>query len=336
MNAAPLLAASDLRVHHRGRGRGRTIRAVDGVDFELPRGGRLALVGESGSGKSTLAGALVGLNPVTSGSLRFDGSELAGLSPRGWAPFRRRIQVVFQDPVSTLDPHQRIGALLREPLDVHRIGKPRERRMRALTLLEAVGLETWHHDRYPHEFSGGQAQRIALARALMVQPELLVCDEPLSALDASISAKIVNLLAGLVERFGLTLIFITHDLGLARYLCDEVAVMYLGHVVEHGPRELLLQTPNHPYTRALLSAVPVPDPRVERHRERTVLAGEVPSPSDPPEGCVFHTRCPERARVPGERCAREVPALVPLAPGSAASPARVACHLVDVPPGRDG
>jgi oligopeptide/dipeptide ABC transporter ATP-binding protein len=324
-----LLEVRGLTVHFAGTRRGRPVRAVDGVDLDLPRRGRLALVGESGSGKSTVAETLVGLNRPTAGSIRFDGHDLSGLSQPAWAPFRRRIQIVFQDPLSTLDPHQRIGSILREPLDVHRIGKPRERRMRALALLEAVGLESWHHDRYPHEFSGGQAQRIALASALMVEPELLICDEPLSALDASISAKIVNLLSDLAARFGLALVFITHDLGLARYLCEQVAVMYLGRVVERGPREVVLQTPTHPYTRALLSAAPVPDPRVERHRERIVLHGEIPSPVDPPPGCPFHTRCPERERVPGDRCRTEVPPLHELS--LAAGTVRCACHLSAAP-----
>ena len=320
-----LLEVRDLAVHFRPR-RGRAVvRAVDGVSFELARGGRLALVGESGCGKSTTAQALVGLHAPARGSLCFDGHELARLGARAWRPFRRRIQIVFQDPSQTFDPRLRIGAILREPLDVHRIGKPRERRMRALALLEAVGLETRFFDRFPHELSGGQAQRVALGRALMVEPELLICDEPFSALDASVRAQIVNLLRDLVARFDLALLFITHDLGLARFLCDEAAVMYLGRIVEHAPREVLFAHPSHPYARALLAAAPLPDPAAERRRARVVLAGEVPSPAAPPSGCAFHPRCPERAAVPADRCARAIPPLLPLEVGGALT--RVACHL---------
>jgi oligopeptide/dipeptide ABC transporter ATP-binding protein len=321
----PLLEVRDLAVHFPPRRGSGKVRAVDGVSFELDRGAKLALVGESGSGKSTTAQALVGLHLAARGSLRFDGHELAGLRQRAWRPFRRRIQIVFQDPATTFDPRQTVGAILRQPLDVHRVGKPRERRMRALAVLEAVGLETRFYSRFPHELSGGQAQRVALARALVIEPELLICDEPLSALDASVRAQIVNLLRDLVERFELALIFITHDLGLARFLCEQVAVMYLGRLVERGPREVLLAQPTHPYTRALLSAVPYPDPAAERARARVFLAGEVPSPSNPPSGCAFHPRCPERAAVPGERCSGELPALLPLEVLGAQ--VQVACHL---------
>ena len=320
----PLLSISDLEVHFDGPRGGAPVRAVDGLSLSLSRGDRLALVGESGCGKSTTAKALMGLVRATAGSIRFDGEELVGLSQRALNPFRRRVQMVFQDPRSTLDPRQRIGRIVREPLDVHRVGKLRERRMRVLAALEAVGLETWHYGRYPHEFSGGQAQRIALARALVIEPELLICDEPLSALDASVRAKTVNLLVSLVERFDTALLFISHDLALARYLCDQVAVMYLGQVVEQGPREVLLERPTHPYTRALLSAVPVPDPGVERRRRRTLLHGEVPSPSAPPSGCRFHPRCVERDGVEGDRCATEAPALRPAGDGRT----RSACHLL--------
>ena len=330
--SAPLLEVRDLCVHfpaHRGRrgrrGRGPLVRAVDGVSFDLERGAALGLVGESGCGKSTTALALVGLQRPTSGSLRLDGRELASLSQREWKPIRRRVQMVFQDPLASLDPRRHVGRIVMEPLDVHGIGKPRERRMRALALLDAVGLATRHYGLYPHELSGGQCQRAAIARALALEPELLVCDEPMSSLDVSIQAQLVNLLNDLAGRFSLSMLFVSHDLSVVRQICDRIAVMYLGRVVELAERDPLFEHPRHPYTRALLSAVPQPDPAVERGRVRTLLQGEVPSPSTPPPGCHFHPRCPSRERVEGDRCAREVPALLelPFDP-----PRSCACHLV--------
>ncbi len=327
--SAPLLAVRDLvkrfplgRAGLLGRPR-HWVHAVEGVSFELERGQTLGLVGESGCGKSTVARAILGLHPPTSGSVRLDGVELVGLSRRAWLPHRRRMQMIFQDPYGSLDPRQTVGSILAEPLTIHRIGKPRERRLRAMALLDVVGLDPRFVQRYPHEFSGGQRQRIGIARALALEPELLACDEPVSALDVSIQAQIVNLLKELRERFGLALIFIAHDLAVVRHLCERVAVMYLGRIVELAPRDALFAAPAHPYTRALLSAVPIPDPTRERARRRIVLEGDVPSPTAPPSGCAFHPRCPERAQVPGERCSRERPELQPHALGIRA------CHLPD-------
>ena len=328
MSAAPLLCVRGLKKHFPigrrgvfGRPAG-VVRAVDGVDFEIERGGSLGLVGESGSGKSTTARTLLGLHKATAGSVRLDGAELVGLSRRAWRPHRRRMQIIFQDPHASLDPRQTVGSILAEPLVIHGIGTRRQRLERSLALLDAVGLSTRHMNLYPHEFSGGQRQRIGIARALALEPDLIVCDEPVSALDVSIQAQIINLLKELQQRFGLAYLFIAHDLAVVRQLCERVAVMYLGRIVENAPRDELYARPRHPYTRALLSAIPSPDPLTERERRRIVLAGDVPSPAAPPPGCAFHPRCFERERVPGERCRRELPVLSACAPGHA-----VACHL---------
>jgi oligopeptide/dipeptide ABC transporter ATP-binding protein len=302
----------------------RAIHAVQGVSFDLERGRALGLVGESGSGKSTTARMVVGLLTPSSGSIRLDGVELVGRSRAEWFAHRRRMQMIFQDPHASLDPRQTVESILTEPLAIHRLGKPRERRVRVLGLLEAVGLEASVLDRYPHEFSGGQRQRIGIARALALEPELLVCDEPVSALDVSIQAQIVNLLKDLEERFDLAYLFIAHDLAVVRSLCDTIAVMYLGRVVEHAPRDELFAHPRHPYTQALLSAIPIANPTIERERERIVLLGDPPSPAMPPSGCAFHPRCRERVRVAGDRCARERPELADALDGACA-----ACHLVE-------
>ncbi|MAE46507.1 MAG: oligopeptide ABC transporter ATP-binding protein OppF [Planctomycetes bacterium] len=286
------------------------LRAVDGVSFQIEKGGSLGLVGESGCGKSTCARTIVGLHPATSGSVRYEGVELTSLSRQGWAPYRRKIQMIFQDPYASLDPRQTVAQILDEPLKLFGLGRPRERRLRVLALLEAVGLNPRHVQRYPHEFSGGQRQRIGIARALAGEPDLIVCDEPVSALDVSIQAQIVNLLGELRERFDLAYLFIAHDLAVVRHLCDRIAVMYLGRLVEEAQRDELFKNPSHPYTKALLSAVPYPDPEVERTRERIVLGGDVPSPLTPPSGCPFHPRCHQVGEVSGDRCSREVPALV--------------------------
>ncbi len=324
--SAPLLSVRDLRVHYAGRSarRAAPVRGVDGVSFELEPGGSLGLVGESGCGKSSLARALIGLERASAGSIRLDGVELCGLAPRRWRAVRRRVQMVFQDPYSSLDPRQTVAASLTEPLAIHSIGRRRERLARALSLLEAVGLGAIHLERYPHELSGGQRQRVAIARALALEPELLVLDEPLSALDVSVRAQVLQLLRDLRERFGLTYLFIAHDLALVRLLCADVAVMYLGRLVEVAPRDELFGAPRHPYTQGLLSAVAVPDPARARRRARSAPIGEVPSPSAPPSGCRFHPRCPERQHVPEDRCAREEPEL---AAPSSVSATRVACHL---------
>jgi len=325
--SAPLLEVRDLAKHFPVGRRGifsderRVLRAVDGVSFDLKRGQTLGLVGESGCGKSTTARAIIGLHPTTSGSVKLDGVELTSLSRSGWLPYRRRIQMIFQDPYASLDPRQTVSSILTEPLTIHRLSKPKERKLRAMALLDAVGLNPRHIDRYPHEFSGGQRQRIGIARALALEPELLLLDEPVSALDVSIQAQIVNLLGELQERFNLAYLFIAHDLAVVRHLCDEVCVMYLGRIVEQAPRDELFESPQHPYTKALLSAVPHPNPHTERTRERIVLTGDVPSPLDPPSGCTFHPRCAHVSEVPEERCARECPALVTHEGRSSA------CHL---------
>lgn len=329
MSGAPFLEVRDLHKHFPtgkrdlfGKSTG-SLRAVDGVSFELERGESLGLVGESGCGKSTTARTIIGLQAATSGSVKLDGVELTGLSRRGWMPYRRRIQMIFQDPYASLDPRQTIGSILAEPLAIHGLGKPKDRRVRALALLDAVGLHARHLNRYPHEFSGGQRQRIGIARALALEPELIICDEPVSALDVSIQAQVINLLRDLQERFGLAYLFIAHDLAVVRHICRRVAVMYLGRVVEIADRDDLYGAPRHPYTQALLSAVPEPDPIREQSRERIVLEGDVPSPSDPPSGCTFHPRCRERERVDGDRCRTEAPQLVASQPANR----RVACFL---------
>lgn len=321
--SAPLLEVRDLHKHFEVGspglfgGQQEILRAVDGVSFELGRGETLGLVGESGCGKSTCARTLVGLYPPTSGQVLYEGEEISGLSHRDRAPFRRKIQMIFQDPYASLDPRQTVSSILTEPLRIHRLARPRQRRLRAMQLLDAVGLNPRHIHRFPHEFSGGQRQRIGIARALALEPDLIICDEPVSALDVSIQAQVVNLLGELQARFNLAYLFIAHDLAVVRHICDRVAVMYLGKVVEIAERDALFDDPRHPYTRALLSAVPHPDPRIERGRERIVLEGDVPSPLDPPTGCRFHPRCVERGQVTGDRCATLEPVL-----GS-----RSACHL---------
>jgi oligopeptide transport system ATP-binding protein len=305
-----------------GRRRG-SVRAVDGVSFELERGQSLGLVGESGCGKSTTARCVVGLHRATSGSIVFDGVELTTLKRRAWKPLRPRIQMIFQDPYASLDPRMTVGSILAEPLVLHTRLDRRARRVRALELLDAVGLNPRHIDRYPHEFSGGQRQRVGIARALALEPELIVCDEPVSALDVSIQAQVLNLLRELQERYGLAYLFIAHDLSVVRHLCERIAVMYLGRVVEVASREALFQSPQHPYTRALLSAVPVPDPGVEATRRRIVLSGDVPSPTAPPPGCTFHPRCQELAPAVEVPCSTVVPRLA----AGAVAGCQVACHL---------
>jgi len=329
--SAPLLAVRDLHKHFAVQQRGlfgrpdATLHAVDGVSFELERGETLGLVGESGCGKSTTARAIIGLHPATSGSIQLDGVELTQLSRRAWIPYRRRMQMIFQDPYASLDPRQTVASILAEPLAIHRTCKPRERNLRAMALLDAVGLNPRHVHRYPHEFSGGQRQRIGIARALALEPDLIICDEPVSALDVSIQAQIINLLEELQERFNLAYLFIAHDLAVVRHICTRVAVMYLGRIVEVAERDALFAEPQHPYTRALLSAIPHPNPKTERTRERVVLAGDVPSPLDPPGGCAFHPRCPERDFVPDDACAKRRPELA--ASGAAR---RCACHLLEI------
>ena len=283
-----------------------TLRAVDGVSFELYPGETLGVVGESGCGKSTLARAILGLLPAQGGQVSWLGEDLLRLDRRGWKIKRRELQIIFQDPLASLNPRMTIGEIIAEPLRALRPEVRREDvRRKVRETMQLVGLLPNQINRYPHEFSGGQCQRIGIARALIVDPKLIVCDEPVSALDVSIQAQIVNLLKDLQRRLDLTLIFIAHDLSIVEHISDRVMVMYLGHVMEMAPKHKLYRNPRHPYTRALLSAVPIPDPELERNKTIQLLPGDLPSPIDPPSGCVFRSRCPQVI----EACAHEVPAL---------------------------
>ena len=268
------------------------VRAVDGISFSIERGQTLGLVGESGSGKTTIGRTIVRLYKPTSGQILFENQDLAKLSGEPLRQIRRRVQMVFQDPFASLNPRFTIGSLIAEPMHIYGVASKDEIRERSLELLRVVGLRSEYIDRYPHEFSGGQRQRIAVARALSINPEFVIADEPVSALDVSVRAQVLNLLQRLQRQFDLTYLFISHDLSVVRHVADRIAVMYLGKIVELADRDELYTSPKHPYTKALLSAVPIPDPQVEKRRQRIILSGDLPSPINIPSGCRFHTRCP--------------------------------------------
>ncbi len=295
------------------------VKAVDGVDFDIYQGETLGLVGESGCGKSTTGRTILQLHRATDGSVQYNGVELTDLKGQAMRRMRREMQIIFQDPYASLNPRMTISRIVAEPLLVHGIGSEKERQQRVEELLERVGLNPYFANRYPHEFSGGQRQRIGIARALALNPSFIVCDEPISALDVSIQAQVVNLLQELQHEMGLTYLFIAHDLSMVRHICDRVAVMYLGKIVEMAETEELYTNPLHPYTQALLSAVPVPDPEIEATRQRILLKGDLPSPANPPIGCNFNTRCPVAVDV----CYDVDPELIEITPGH-----WVSCHRV--------
>jgi oligopeptide/dipeptide ABC transporter ATP-binding protein len=328
---APLLQVMNLKVHfpiREGLAIKRTVgtvKAVDGVSFCVGRGETLGLVGESGSGKTTLGRAVVQLYRPTEGQVLLNGADLAPLSARQLIEARRRMQMVFQDPYSSLNPRQTVGATVAEPLVIHGVGSPETRRRSVADLLALVGLRAEDASKYPNQFSGGQRQRIGIARALALRPDLIIADEPVSALDVSIQAQIINLLQRLRAEYGLALIFVAHDLAVVRHVSDRIAVMYLGVIVEMADKEDLFEYALHPYTVALLSADPVPDPEIEARRSRIVLTGDIPSPASPPSGCRFHTRCWLREQLGRpERCEQESPGLRNVTPGHA-----VACHFAE-------
>ena len=322
-----LLSVSNLKMHFpitRGiilQRQVGSIKAVDGITFDLMRGETLGLVGESGCGKSTTGRAILQLYEPTAGEVVFEGQDLTEINSGELRRMRRRMQMIFQDPYASLNPRMTVGSIVGEPLEVHKIGgSRREQQQRVQELLEIVGLNPYFINRYPHEFSGGQRQRIGVARALAVNPSFIVCDEPISALDVSIQAQVINLLEDLQSEMGLTYLFIAHDLSVVRHISDRIAVMYLGKIVELADREVLYENPLHPYTQALLSAVPIPDPQVEKKRQRIILEGDVPSPAEPPTGCNFNTRCPQVMDI----CRQYEPSFTDVGDGH-----RVACFLYD-------
>jgi oligopeptide transport system ATP-binding protein len=314
----PLVESQNLELHFRLPG-GATLKAVDGISFAIPAGRTLGLVGESGCGKTTAGRTLVGLYPPTGGKVLFRGKDTRTLSKSDRSAFTRHAQMIFQDPYSSLNPRMTVGDIVGEGIDIHRLSTGKQRMERIWELLSFVGLAKEHANRFPHEFSGGQRQRIGIARSLAVEPDFIVCDEPISALDVSIQSQIVNLLISLQQRLGLTYLFISHDLSMVKYICERVAVMYLGVIVEAAPSDELYREPLHPYTKALLSAIPIADPEKERSRRRILLTGDVPSPVDPPPGCRFAPRCP----LAGKLCWDQSPTL-----REVASSHSVACHFV--------
>jgi oligopeptide/dipeptide ABC transporter ATP-binding protein len=329
----PILQVRDLVKHFPVRSRGiirrqiGDVHAVCGVSFDIGERETLGLVGESGSGKTTTARALVNLQPATSGSIHYRGTDLTKLSRKQMQPLRRELQIVFQDPYASLDPRISVNEIVAEPLRIHGL-YGQDSRAQVRELLRLVGLNPEHGNRFPHEFSGGQRQRIGIARALALQPKMLILDEPVSALDVSIQAGVLNLLRDLQDELGLSYLFVAHDLSVVRHVAHRVAVMYLGRIVELAPVEHLFDSPAHPYTQALISAIPLPDPRLERQRERILISGDVPSPIKPPTGCRFRTRCPKFADQLGEaeraKCTQEVPELIERGTG-----APVACHFAE-------
>jgi oligopeptide/dipeptide ABC transporter ATP-binding protein len=317
-----LMRVDGLTKHYPRRGsglgrRGEVIKSLDGVTFDVMRGETLGVVGESGCGKSTLARSLMRLHEVTSGRIEFDGRDITHLTQRQLRPIRKELMMVFQDPYGSLDPRQTVGSIIAEPLEIHTNLTPAAAKREVQSLLDRVGLNPEHVNRLPHEFSGGQRQRIGIARALAVRPKLIICDEPVSALDVSVQAQILNLLSDLQEEFGLTYVVIAHDLDVVRHVSDRVIVMYLGRIVEQGSKDQVYQRPRHPYTASLLDSVPVADPKAAKSRVPVVLEGEVPSPLHPPTGCHFHPRCP----IAQSNCVVDDPPIVAREPGHL-----TACH----------
>ena len=307
----PILKVTDLKVHFPVVGsafsKKQVVKAVDGINFEIMPGETFGLVGESGCGKSTTGRAIVKIYTPTAGKVVFDGEDITKIKVKELSQFRKNVQMIFQDPYASLNPRMTVGEIIREPMDIHNIYSTKEEReSRVRELLEIVGLKPDHIRRYPHEFSGGQRQRIGIARTLALNPKFVVCDEPISALDVSIQAQVINLLENIQEKMGISYLFIAHDLSMVKHISDRIGVMYLGNMVEIGEADDVYNSPLHPYTQALLSAVPIPDPKVARQKKRIVLEGELPSPIDPPSGCVFRTRCPNAT----ERCAKEKPQAV--------------------------
>ena len=296
------------------------VQAVDDISFQIYKGETLGLVGESGCGKSTAGRTIIRLYDATEGEIIFDGAEIGKMTEHELKPFRKRMQMIFQDPYASLNARMTVGDIIGEPIDIHHLASGEERQQMIYDLLEKVGLSKDHASRYPHEFSGGQRQRIGIARSLAVKPDFIICDEPISALDVSIQAQVVNMLEDLQEEFGLTYLFIAHDLSMVKHISDRIGVMYLGKLVELSTSKELYEKPLHPYTQALLSAIPIPDPEVTRAKHRIVLEGDVPSPIHPPSGCRFRTRC----QYAFERCAEEEPVFQDMGGGH-----QVACHLMD-------